>query len=266
MTSPSPPGGTRPTPSTPVLLLRTARAEWLRLRTVRSTWLVAATAVLAIAGFSLLIGLDSRGEGQTDPGETAWTPVGILGILCMLVLLALAAASTTADFGTGGIVPTLQWTPRRGVLLAARTAVIVVFTVALGLLVALLAAALVSGLAPALGLPWEEGRRTLGALASVYALGAAIAVGLGLLLRSTAAAVVSVLGVMMVLPLLLGNLPFDWAQDIARLMPGMSALELVVDGGLPGVTTTSARLNLAAWAAAALLLGGGRLLQSDANR
>jgi ABC-2 type transport system permease protein len=253
-------------PSTPVVLSRTIHAEWARLWTVRSTWLFMLVATLGVVGISLLVGSDSRGEGQTEPGETVWIAVQTLGMLAMLLLLTLATVSTTADHATGGIVPTLQWTPRRAILLAARTVVIVVTVTIVGLLLALLGAVLINLIAPVLALPWDKGVDTLSALAFVYALGTLLAVGLGLLLRSTAGAVVTVLGLMLVLPLLLGNLPFEWAKDLAVLLPGSSALKLTVADGMPGFTAADARVTLAAWAVTALGLGGWRLLRTDAHR
>ena len=253
-------------PTTPVVLARTVRAEWARLWTVRSTWLFVLVATLGVVGISTLVGVDSRGEGQTEPGETVWIAVQTLGMIAMLLLLALATVSITADHATGGILPTLQCTPRRGILLAARSTVVVVTVAVLGLLLALLGAVLISRIAPVLALTWDEGADTLSTLGFVYALGTLLAVGLGMLLRSTAGAVVTVLGLMLVLPLLLGNLPFGWAKDLAVLLPGSSALELVVDAGLPGLSTADARLTLGVWAVAALAVGGWRLVRTDANR
>ena len=86
----------------------------------------------------------------------------IIGLLCMLVLFAFASVSTTSDHGTGGIVPTLQWTPRRGVLLTARTAVIVVTTTVFGVLLRSLAATVVRALAPVLGVPARRRRADAG--------------------------------------------------------------------------------------------------------
>ena len=252
-------------PTTSVVLGRTIRAEWLRLWTVRSSWLFVAVAVLGVTGISLLAGGDARG-GQTDPGESVWIRVQIIGLLSMLVLLALASVSTTADHGTGGIVPTLQWTPRRGLLLAARTAVIVATTTIFGVLLAVLSTLVMHLLASVLATPADEGARTLGALGFVYASGALLAVGIGLLLRSTAGAVVTVLALMLVLPMLLGNFPFDWAQRIAVVMPGMGAVRLVVGEGPGDMTATSARVTLVLWAVGAMIVGGWRLLRDDANR
>ena len=253
-------------PSTAVVLGRTVRAEWTRLWTVRASWLFVAVATLGVAGISLLVGYDARDPGAVAPGETAWIPVEILGLLSLLVLLAFASVSTTADHATGGIVPALQWTPRRGILLAARTLVVVTTVAALGLLLAGTAGLVVHALAPVRGLPGDEGVETLSALGFVYLTGALLAVGLGLLLRSTAGAVVTVLALMLVLPMLLGNFPFDWARDLATALPGSSAVQLVAGESIAGLTDAQALLTLAAWAAGGLLAGGCRLLRSDADR
>jgi ABC-2 type transport system permease protein len=262
--SPVEPGAVEP--GVGVVLGRTVRAEWARLWTVRSTWLFVLVAVVAVAGISVLVGADSRGAGQTEDGETVWIAAQTLGMLALLLLLPMASVSTTADYGTGGIVPTLQWTPRRGILLAARTAVVVATVTAFGLLLVLTGAVLITRIAPVLALPRDEGGDTLLVFAYVHGLGAVLAVGVGLLLRSTAGSVVAALGLMLVLPLLLGSFPFEWAQDLSALLPGSSALKLVFDEGPPGLSIVDARVTLGTWAAAALVAGGWRLLRTDANR
>jgi len=88
-----------PEPGSAVVLGRTVRAEWTRLWTVRTSWVFVAVAVLGVAGISLLVGLDARDPGAVQPDETAWIPVQILGMLLLLVLLAFASVSTTADHG-----------------------------------------------------------------------------------------------------------------------------------------------------------------------
>ncbi len=91
--------------------------------------------------------------------------------------------------------------------------------------------------------------------------------GLGLLLRSTAGALVSALALLLVLPLVLGNLPYDVAQALAQYLPGAGAMFLVF-GAAPGesMSDTSARLILLAWAGGSVALGGWRLLRTDASR
>lgn len=78
---------------------------------------------------------------------------------------------------------------------------------------------------------------------------------------------VGVLALLMVLPLLLAQLPYDLTVTVAAHLPGSGALYLVFgEGPRDDMTTTSARVTLAGWALAALLCGGWRLLRSDANR
>lgn len=251
------------------LLARNARAEWNRLWSVRSTWWFAlATAVVAL-GVATLLGIDV--SDNTEQAEaTAWFAGQFAGLLCQFGLLAMAVVTATADHGTGGIVPTLQWTPRRRTLLAARAGVIASTTTLLGL--ALVAAASVVGwlFAPSLGLPADEGTRVLAGVGLVYASGTLLAVGLGLALRNTAAALVGVLALMLVLPILLAVLGFDWTQRLAELLPGYGAFFLLAGEG-PGsptaaVTEGSARLTLGCWALAAMVAGGWRLLRADADR
>lgn len=65
----------------------------------------------------------------------------------------------------------------------------------------------------------------------------------------------------------LANLPYGWAIDLSAALPGSRALSLVVgDGPSDHMTTTFARLTLTAWALAALVAGGWRLLGTDATR
>lgn len=60
---------------------------------------------------------------------------------------------------------------------------------------------------------------------------------------------------------------YTWLEPVAAAMPGSSALFLIFrDGPYDEMTTTSARLTLAAWAVAALVLGGLRLVRGDADR
>jgi ABC-2 type transport system permease protein len=116
-------------------------------------------------------------------------------------------------------------------------------------------------------LPASAGLETLGGLSFVFASGALLAVRLGLVLRSTAGGLVSVIALVLVLPVLVAQLPYDWSLSLSAGLPGSGALYLVFgEGPLDDMTVTSARLTLATWAGAALLAGGWRLLRTDANR
>jgi hypothetical protein len=250
------------------LAARTGAAEWRRIWTVRSSWLFAlATAVVVIA-FGAIIGSDAAADpSDVTPGSSAWDGGRLTAMFALFGMLALSVVVTTADHATGGIVPTMQWTPRRGVLLAARAGVVVATTTALGLLMLVVASGVVWTFVPDLGLPVGDGATTLGEVGYVLACGTVLGVGLGLLTRSTAAALVAAIALMLVLPLLLAQLPHEWLVTAAAHMPGTGALFLIFgEGPSDDMTTARARLTLAVWALAALTSGGWRLLATDANR
>ena len=121
--------------STTTVLSHTCRAEWARIWSVRSSWVLAGVTALAVVGIGTIIGIDIANGPQSPPADaSAWDGGQPTGMFALFGILALAVVTATADHGTGGIVPTLQWTPRRGVLLAARVGVIIATATALGVL------------------------------------------------------------------------------------------------------------------------------------
>jgi hypothetical protein len=223
---------------------------------------------VAVVGLGTIIGYDTADDpSRVPPDASAWDGGQPTGMFALFGILAMSVVTSTADHATGGIVPTLQWTPRRGVLLAARAGVIVATMTLLGVLLVTAASVMGWALLPELGLPVGDGAEILGGLGFVFASGAVLAVGLGLALRSAAGGLVTVIALVLVLPMLLAQLPYDWAVSLSALMPGSGVLYLIFgEGPSDDMTTTSARLTLAAWAVAALLAGGRRLLRADADR
>jgi hypothetical protein len=254
--------------STGTVLAHTGRAEWSRIWSVRSSWVLVLATTVAVVGIGTIIGSDGAADPSSVPADaTAWEGGRPTAMFALFGVLAMSVITSTADPGTGGIVPTLQWTPRRGLLLAARTGVIVTTTTLFGVLLVSAASLVVWLFLPELGLPVGSGAALLGGIGYVYAAGALLAVGLGLALRSTAGGLVTVIALVLVLPPLLGNLPYEWAVELSALMPGSSSIYLIFgEGPTDDMTVTSSRVTLAAWALCALLAGGWRLLRADANR
>ena len=251
----------------PQAFLRTCRAEWSRLWTVRSTWWFALATAGAGLGIGLLLGLDAAGKPEANlPAEGAFAGGRFAGMFVLFGLLAMAVVATTGDHASGGIVPSLQWTPRRGVLLAARTAVITATVTLYGLLVVTAAGLLVRVLVPAFGLPADGTLAVLGDVSYGYVTCILMAVGLGLLLRSTPGGLVTVIALVIVIPLIFGNLPFEPAQRIAEYAPGTSVITLIVNEGNEVLSDDRARLTLAVWAVGSMLVGSVRLLRSDAGQ
>lgn len=248
-------------------LAHSSRAEWSRIWSVRSSWILVAVTAAAVLGIGTLIGLDAANDPAGLPDDaTVWRGVTPTAMFALFGVLAMAVVTGTADHGTGAIVPTLQWTPRRGVLLASRVGVVVATVAALGALLVAGASLVVRVLVPDVRLPLDEGASFLGGLLLVYTTGAMLGVGLGLFLRSTAGALVTVIGLVLVLPPLVAQLPYEWAATLSASLPGSCALFLIFgEGPSDDLTATSARVTLVVWAVAALLAGGWRLVRTDAN-
>lgn len=249
--------------STARVLARTCAAEWTRLWTVRTTWLFLVAGAVVMVGIAAAAGSGARSDPQAA-GDPAWIAAEFTTLPGQFAFLALALTLVTSDYATGGIVPTLQWTTRRTVMLLARALVAVTVATTAAVLLALaavLTALTASGGTLELSV---DGADVLGTVALVVGAGATLGVGLGFLLRSTAGVLVSVFLLMLVLPIVLPNLPIEWGDDIARRLPGTGAVYLLV-GEVDGMTTSSATTVLLAWAGAALLLGWLRLVRTDAN-
>lgn len=255
--------------NTAVVLGHAIRAEWSRIWSVRSSWAFAGLISLAVVGLGVIAGIDvAHNPSDLGPQDhTAWDVTRFTAMFALFGTVAWAVVTATADHATGAIVPTLQWTPRRGVLLAARAFVIALTMTVIGALLLALASVAVRLLTPRVGLPFGAGADFLGGLALVIGCGALLGIGLGLATRSTAAALVLSIALLLVLPLLVGNLPFEWATTVASRLPGSGALFLIFGEGPPGVSSVAqARVTLIAWAVGALALGGWRLVRSDAAR
>ncbi|MGY1836162.1 hypothetical protein ACI79P_13720 [Blastococcus sp. SYSU DS0510] len=250
-------------PGTATVLARAAGAEWLRLRTVRTTWWCLLAAAVAIVGIGTLSALDEA-ETASATGTTAVATVaGEYGTLVgQFALLLLVLLAVTSEYGSGAITPTLQWTPRRGVLLAARVAVPVAAATAAGVLLALVADLLAKLLAPDLVLVSGELAGSLGRIAGVLLAAGVLTAGLGFLLRSMAGALAAVFLLQLVLPALLPAFG-AWAADVGELLPGSGAVWTLL--GEPDMTAGQATALLAGWAAAALAAGGWSLLRRDAG-
>ena len=139
--------------STPTVLSRNSRAEWARIWSVRSSGVLVLVTAVAVVGLGVLIGLDAADDPSGVPADaTAWDGGQPSAMFALCGILALSVVTSTADHGTGAIVPTLQWTPRRGVLLAARAGVVVATATLLGVLLVTAASVLVWAIVPGIDL------------------------------------------------------------------------------------------------------------------
>ena len=252
-------------PGTLVVFGRAAAAEWLRLRTVRTTWWCLLAAAVTIVG----IGATLAFEVSSDPTELAGEEMpavlaGQFGVMLgQFALLVLVLLAVTQEYASGSIGPTLQWTPRRGVLLAARVTVPVVVATVAGVLLAAVTDVLAWLIATPLTRSLADMAESLGRIAAVLTAGGLLAVGVGLLLRSTAGALATVFLLQLVLPFLLPAFGVQWMVDLSLLLPGSGAIWTLIEE--PEMSATRATVLLVGWAGAALVAGGWSLLRRDAG-
>ena len=253
--------------STTVVLARNGAAEWSRLWSVRSTWWCVIATTVVVLGISTLAGIDLRDAPLEDSDASAWEIGQFASGLWMFVLLVIVLVTATADHTTGGIVPTLQWTPRRAILLAARTSLLVVTATVFGQVLVAGASTTVHLWAPELGLPVAEGSRTLAWAAFVHGMCALLAAGIGMATRSTGGGLAGVFALIIVLPVLLQVIPHELAVRLNEMLPGTGVIYLLAGDGPAGteMTTTSSVVVLVGWSVAALIAGGWRLLRTDAG-
>lgn len=252
-------------PGTTTVLSRAAGAEWVRLRTVRTTWWCLLAATVTIVGLGAIAAADDAEGTATAANPIVSTFAGEYGVLLgQFALLVLALLAVTSEYASGAIGPTLSWTPRRGVLLAARIAVPAVVVTVVGVALALTADVVALLIDPDLTLPVEDGAGSLARIAAVLAAGAVMAVGAGLLLRSTAGALATVFLLQLVLPFLFQSFGVQWLADLAEWLPGTGAVRLLLDEPMDMSLGHAAAL-VVGWAGLALAAGGWRFLRRDAG-
>lgn len=255
-------------------LARTTASEWTRLRSVRSTWWCVAVGAGAMLVFAGLMGYTKQSAIAEDPASATGISVPQIAshgvfYLVQFAVLALAALASAGEYANRGIVVTLQTTPRRGRVLAARTLVAATVAFALGTLASALSLAVLGAL---IGGPTGASvgeSLSMAARAGVcMALFAVTVVGLGTALRGVAGTITAGFALLLVGPLILQLSGVRWLDDLAAYLPGYAGLEFY-SGGDAGLYTAAYDSgpalfsSLVGWALAAQLVGYAELRGRD---
>jgi ABC-2 type transport system permease protein len=251
-------------------------AEWTKLRTVGGTgWLLLAAAVLT-AGVRTAAAAATKYAPLGSYQDT--TKVALTGIdLGQAVIAILAVLIIAGEYSSGMIRVTLAAMPRRPLVLAAKAAWVIVAALAAGtvaVLACLLAARLIlpgNGFTPGHGyaaLSLAHGPTLRAAFGSVLylALIALLSLGIATAVRDSAVAIGLVLAVLYLFPIIAQVLGPRWQHDVMQIGPMTAGLSIQATthlrslpiGPWPGLSVA------AAWAAAALLIGGLVLRLRDA--
>jgi ABC-2 type transport system permease protein len=238
-------------------------AEWTKLRTVAGPgWLLLAAVVLTTALSAVAVAATSCPDAGCAVDPTKLSLTGVL--LGQAVVAVHAVLVVGTEYSTGTIRTTVTAVPRRGTVLSAKavTATMpVVLVSALAVLGSLLAGRVVQaghGLPPVL---LTEGPTLRAAVGSVLylALICLLSLGLATAVRSSAVAVGIVLGLLYLFPVLLTVVTDpDWKRHIQQISPSNAglAIQATTDVGNLPISPWAGLGVLAAWAAAALMVGG----------
>jgi ABC-2 type transport system permease protein len=256
---------------------RELHAEWTKLRSLPSTgWLLLATVALTVA-LSATATLAARYTSQ-GPSQDL-TKLSLFGVVLGQALVAILAVLAISDeYSTGMIGITLTAMPHRVRALAAKATVVGVLVLASGAVAVggcLLAGRLIlptRGFTAAHGyalLSLANGPTLRAAAGSVLylALTALLSLGIAAAVRASGVAVGLVLGVLFVFPIIAAmvNDP-HWQRHLLRIGPMTAGLSIQATTNLrtlPIAPWTGLGV-LAAWAAAALVVGVLRVCVCDA--
>lgn len=236
------------------------RAEWIKLKTLRSTTVTLVIAALAAVGIGALscqhlaahlagIAASERHNYLLGDDLTSDSLVG--NAIAQLAIGALGVLIVTGEFGTGMVRASLGAMPQRQRWILAKLAVFAAVAVVVGQILTFSS----FGIGQAILATQHSGLSLAdpGTLRSVVATGLYVAlVGLmgaafGLVIRHTAGALTTLLGVLFVLPGLLGILPTSWQPHVSRFLPE--------NIGEQAATATRLSEHLAPWAGIALMVG-----------
>jgi len=263
----------------PSALLRARAAlssEWIKLRSLRSMLMTLALAAVVCIGYADFLcwrftqrwhTFDAAKKAGFNPLDTNFN-VLVIGVLFFGVLGALVV---TNEYGNGLIRATFAATPQRGLILAAKTALLVplalLSSAVIIFAVFLTGQGILAGHVPHVTLadPGILGR----VLGAIFYLTAASLIGLfiGVLARSAAVAMTCVFGVFVVLGTLLDSLPQGnlWRHTVPYLPSNLGdALWLSHPGTGSLASPTAAALGLAAWVIVLGALAAYSLRRRDA--
>lgn len=207
---------------------RVARSEWIKLRTVRSTVLTYLFAIASFGGTGLLVAFAAV---QRWPSMSAAERAGVTiheHVLAGddLALLALGVAGViaiTGEYTTGMVRATFAAVPHRLPVLWAKLGVVSATTFAV-MLPTSFATYLIGN--AVMSKHWHESLSDPGILravtgtAVILTLVAALGVALGFIVRSTAGAIATLFGILIVLPMTLG-------QFIPKIAPYLPSSAMV---------------------------------------
>lgn len=237
--------------ATPVHIRPTARrtgpslplAVWLEVRKSLSTRsglaLVAAATLIAPAAVAVAAGTASQ------PLDNVLGPIVVTGMLSALVLVALGVLSTAGEWSHGSVQTTFLLEPRRGRVMATKSAALALMGAGIAVVGSGLSALLLLVMEPSAS--WDGGLRAIGMVAVAGAVFALVGAGVGAAVGNTPGALT---GFYLVELGLIPALQMFKPEVADKIDPGNAVLSLA-----QGDHTALSVTILAVWVGVALVAG-----------
>lgn len=244
------------------------RSESIKLWSLRSTYWSFGLVIVASLGIALVLAASmlSQGANLDSNGAQLFVFVATAGlVLGQLIVAVLGVLAVSGEYSSGMIKSTLTAVPNRLPALWAKAIVLFVFTFVVGLVSVvgsfLIAAAILgtSDLVSSFG----DALLPLLGNALFLALIAVFSVGIGTILRSSAAGIATSLGIILLLPTVVGlfSLAIDWVTEIVPFLFTSAGSNMVSPGSME---SGPASLVVLGWVAVSLGLAALLLKSRDA--
>ncbi|MEV2265265.1 ABC transporter permease [Nonomuraea africana] len=208
-------------------------AEWLKIRSIRSSHLILAISLgaipLAVAvALSAIAMYDSAPASMRASARIAELEEVVL-IVPQLAMGVMGVLAITSEYATGLIRTSLALVPRRWPVLAAKSVVVGGLGLVVGPVV-VFTTYVVSRRMLESRYPIADFADRLPTLVTSSLTVAVFALlGLGAVLRSAAGAIAILVGLVYVIPMIVGNLPEPWSERLGSVMIGALPREITGD-------------------------------------
>jgi len=218
------PATTGRTPSQPVTVRRAIASEWIKFRTLRSTWATLGSAVVGMLILGLIVAYNTRDlSSNLQPDDIAPSSTLQGYNLSQLLIGALGVLFVSGEYSTGMIRATLAAVPKRLPVLWAKLAVFVAVTatcmIVISFVTFLSAQGLLSHYRPGYSLSDPGALRVVLGTGIYLTLIGVIGGILAWIIRSTPGALVAYFGVVLLLPLIFGELLGNWGKNVDKFLP-----------------------------------------------
>ncbi|GAA2357292.1 hypothetical protein GCM10010404_07510 [Nonomuraea africana] len=210
-------------------------AEWLKIRSIRSSHLILAISLgaipLAVAvALSAIAMYDSAPASMRASARIAELEEVVL-IVPQLAMGVMGVLAITSEYATGLIRTSLALVPRRWPVLAAKSVVVGGLGLVVGPVVVfttyVVSRRMLESRYPIAD--FADRLPTLVTSSLTVAVFALLGLGLGAVLRSAAGAIAILVGLVYVIPMIVGNLPEPWSERLGSVMIGALPREITGD-------------------------------------